>query len=182
MINSGKNLFAVSQKLTGIIFGLCVSFFVNADTITAPNSTTINLTIINSCKLNGATGPTTINLGTLNFGSVSGLTTNIDSQTLGINGIRVSCTPGTPIAIKINQGLHGTGTTRYMRKPAPSVNLSYQVYTDEARTQPWNNNLGLSHSFTNNTEVSFPIYGRVFAQTTPSAGVYTDTLTVTVEY
>lgn len=149
----------------------------------AANTTTINLTVTNGCRLNSSTATSGISLGVLDFGQTMATATAVDAETSGANnGIYLRCTPGTTVAIKINAGLYGTGTTRHMRRAGFTTNLTYQIYKDVTRSQIWDNTSGIAHTFADDDEVYFPIYGRVLAQATPPAGVYTDTLVVTVEY
>jgi spore coat protein U-like protein len=66
----------------------------------------------------------------------------------------------------------------------PAGLVSYELYRNSARTQRWGNTLNsdtVIGSGTGGTQ-NLTVYGRVPAQTTPSAGTYNDTITVTVTY
>lgn len=154
-----------------------------AETLAAPNATTINLTITKSCTLNSQTGPASVNLGTLNFGSVSGLPSPVFANAHGApNGISVRCTPNTPVNVKINKGLNESGGLRRLRRGSTSDYLTYEIYTNAARTNIWNSTTGWSYTFLDDVTRYFPIYGRVHAQPTAVAGTYTDQLAVTLEF
>lgn len=174
--------------LTTLLFVFAINFHVShvlaqTSVSSAANTTVINLIVTNGCRLNSSSAITGVALGVLNFGQSMTTNSAIDAETTGANnGIYLRCTPGTNVAIKINAGLYGTGTTRNMRRSGFTTNLNYQIYKDAMRSQIWDNTTGVTHTFVNDSEVYFPIYGRVLAQTTPPAGIYTDTLLVTVEY
>jgi len=116
----------------------------------------------------------------LNFGSVSLLTSNIDAQ----SSLEVRCTAGTGFDINLDNGLYGSGpTSRIMRNPG-GEGVSYGLYRDAARALPWGNTAnGMPQpGVGSGTAASFDAYGRVPPQTTPSPGVYSDTIVVTVTY
>ncbi|MCZ8182986.1 MAG: spore coat protein U domain-containing protein [Beijerinckiaceae bacterium] len=117
---------------------------------------------------------------TMNFGNPTALTANIDAST----NLGVACSTALPYQVQLNGGLSGATnpTLRRMTKGAEFV--TYGLYRDAARTQPWGDTLGtntLSGTGTGNT-VAVPVYGRVPVQTTPTPGIYTDTVVVTVNY
>lgn len=90
-------------------------------------------------------------------------------------------------ALKANNGLWSTGSTNRAASAANAF-VNYDVYRDTARTQPWgqrnavdiNGQLDVS-SGTGSATV--PYYSRIPAgQTGVAAGVYADTVTVTLMY
>jgi len=116
----------------------------------------------------------------LNFGNPSGLTANIDAST----NLGIACSTSLPYQVQLNGGLSGATnpTLRRMTKGAEFV--TYGLYRDAARIQPWGATLGsntLAGTGTGNS-VAVPVYGRVPPQTTPSPGIYTDTVVITVNY
>ena len=63
--------------------------------------------------------------------------------------------------------------------------VTYGLYKDNARSQVWGDAAtpGSTVAGTGSGAVqNLTVYGRVPAQTTPSAGLYTDTVVVTVTY
>jgi spore coat protein U-like protein len=117
---------------------------------------------------------------TMNFGAPTALIANVDATT----NIGVACSPTLPYQVQLDGGLSGATnpTLRRMTKGAEFV--TYGLYRDAARTQPWGATLGtntLSGTGTGNT-AAIPVYGRVPPQTTPTPGLYTDTVVITVNY
>jgi spore coat protein U-like protein len=61
--------------------------------------------------------------------------------------------------------------------------ITYGLYTDVNRTDPWGAPPSDHVSGTGNSNAqTLDVYGRVPAQTTPPTGTYTDTVVVTVTY
>ena len=82
----------------------------------------------------------------------------------------------------LDNGQHATGTTRRLQGPGGFV--TYELYRNATRTQRWGatlNNDTVAGSG-NGGNQALTVYGRVPGQTTPSAGTYNDTITVTVTY
>jgi spore coat protein U-like protein len=118
-----------------------------------------------------------VNANALNFGTAGPLLANADST----SSIGVQCTSGVAYQVGLNDGQHAAGTVRRMSGPGGLI--AYELYRNSARTLRWgatpgNTVLGSGNGSTQN----FTAYGRVPAQATPAAGVYTDTIVVTVTY
>jgi spore coat protein U-like protein len=62
--------------------------------------------------------------------------------------------------------------------------VTYSLYSDSGRATVWGNTVGTNTvaGTGNGASQSYTVYGRAPAQTTPAAGTYTDTVTVTVTY
>ncbi len=114
----------------------------------------------------------------IDFGSRGVLTSNVNAT--GQLGVR--CTAGTPYTVGLNNGLSGSSpTARRMTKGTEFV--TYGLYRDTARTQPWGNVAGSMPSGTGTGLVqNLTVFGRVPPQSTPSPGTYSDTVVVTVTY
>lgn len=114
----------------------------------------------------------------INFGNSGVLDTAVDAN----GGLGVTCTPGTAYNIGLNNGLTGTGPTA-RRMTLGSQAVTYGLYKDAARSQPWGDSGGTLVPGTGaGTAQSLPVYGRVPTQPTPSPGTYSDTVVVTVTY
>ena len=117
---------------------------------------------------------------TVDFGSNGVLAGTID----GAGSLSVQCTNTTPYVVSLGLGT-GTGvllpTARKMTKGTETV--TYGLYSDVNRAVAWGTGAGqtVSGAGTGNA-ASIPVYGRIPSQTTPSAGVYNDTVVVTVTY
>ena len=115
----------------------------------------------------------------VNFGAVSTLSSTVDGEgSLGVN-----CTRNTPYAVSLGNGLYGTSPTNRRMSRGGSERVTYGLYTNSTRTNPWGSATGQTLGGTGSgTAQNVPVYGRVPAQTTPTTGTYTDTVIVTVTY
>jgi len=134
------------------------------------------ITIQNTCAL--TTAPTS-----LSFGTQGVLVANVDTTST----IKVTCTTGADFDIGLDAGANESSAddvdTRRMTDGS-SHYVSYNMYTTAGRTTVWGNTVDTSTVGSTGTgaEQSFTVYGRVPVQTTPQAGNYADTVTVTVTY
>ena len=115
----------------------------------------------------------------LDFGTAGLLNTNIDTT----GTVRVRCTNGTNYRVGLNGGLSGATSPDQRRMSNGPNSVRYGIYRDAARTLGWGNLPGNSVSGIGNGNFqNYTTYGRVFSQTTPPPGIYTDTIVVTVSY
>ena len=98
--------------------------------------------------------------------------------------VQVRCTAGTPYRVSLGLG-GGPGVSDPAARKMKNLlaTLTYGLFQDPARTQPWGDTLG------NNVAGSgagaaqlYTIYGRIFGNQTPSIGTYTDNVVVTIAY
>ncbi|AYG68857.1 MULTISPECIES: spore coat U domain-containing protein [unclassified Rhizobium] len=140
---------------------------------TATANMTVRITIQAQCLIQSAND--------LDFGTNGVIAANIDQATT----IGVQCTSGQSYNIGLSAGAGSGATTavRVMTGPS-SATINYGIYRDAARTQTWGITIGTDTvTGTGNGAVqNVNVYGRVPPQTTPAAGVYTDTVAVTVTY
>jgi spore coat protein U-like protein len=115
----------------------------------------------------------------IDFGQSGVLATNIDAT----GSIGVTCTPGTTYNVGLNNGLNGDGPTQ-RRMTLGGQTVTYGLYSDAARSQPWGNTIGSDTvpGTGAGTGQTITVFGRVPPQTTPPPGTYTDTVVVTVTY
>lgn len=155
---------------------------------TASSSFTVNATIVNGCAFGTSLAASISNLGTINFGSMASIPSNVDvTSASGSGSIILTCTTGANVTIAIDYGINGgTASGRFMANTANATQkLGYQLYQDTARSQVWGNTGTLVKTINNfpATTQTYPVYARLFAVTPlPSAGTYTDTVTVTLTY
>lgn len=130
-----------------------------------------------------------ISAATLDFGSTpSAIASNIDSTAT----ITALCTNPTPYTVGLDNGANANGSQRRMRLGATSYYVSYNLYTNAARTTSW---LATTSATTctsgtstcgvgtgSGTNQNFTVYGRVPPQTALAAGTFSDTILVTVTY
>jgi spore coat protein U-like protein len=160
----------ISGRLLWAGAALCLSL--PAGAATATTSFTVQVTVTTSCLINSA--------GTLGFGSQGVLTGNVDNTST----IQVQCTSTTPYNIGLDAGTGAGATVASRRMTAGAATVSYTLYRDASRTQVWGDAVGTNTVAATGTGAgqNHTVYGRVFSQTTPAPGTYTDTITVTVTY
>ncbi|KSV64860.1 spore coat protein U [Sinorhizobium sp. GW3] len=162
----------LARALAVLAFG-ATGFQYSAFAATATGNLTVRITIQAECKIQTATD--------LDFGTRGVIDANLDQSTT----IGVQCTTGTPYTVGLSAGA-GSGATVALRKmtgPAAAT-INYILYRDTARTQLWGVTAGTDTvAGTGNGNVqNLTVYGRVPPQATPAAGVYTDTVAITVTY
>ena len=171
------------MKATTERFDFCLRLLVAGVLLVMPPSATwsatstanlnVQITITNQCLI-GSTGD--VNFGTTGLIGIAGI-----SATGTIN---VQCTLATPYNIGLDAGL-GSGATEAQRKMTLAGNtVTYSLYQDPTHLVVWGNTIGSTTLTGLGTGISVPIpvYGFVPNQATPPAGVYTDTVTVTVTF
>jgi spore coat protein U-like protein len=140
---------------------------------TATDTFDVTITIADDCEITSTE--------TLDFGT-SGVLTALIDQTAALG---VTCTTGTPYDIGLDAGTApgATTTTRGMTSPATDT-IGYEIFQNPGRTANWGDTVSTDTiaSTGTGTAQSFPVYGRVPAQTTPATGVYTDTITATITF
>ena len=99
----------------------------------------------------------------------------------GTGSVAVTCTNGTSYAISLDGGGQADVAARAMAN-VPDL-LSYQLYSDAARTTVWGSTGGdLVNATGTGLQVNHTVYGRVPASQNVPVGSYTDTVNVTVTY
>lgn len=87
------------------LLGLTLASGVQAAT-TVTGQITSSLVLTSSCQVNGASGSSNLNFGTLNFGSTNSLFTTSNAQVLGGGGgaLSILCSSGTTPTVKVRAG------------------------------------------------------------------------------
>jgi spore coat protein U-like protein len=135
----------------------------------------VQMTIVADCHVAAGT--------VLNFGSQGALVADVDDEA----DLSITCTPGTSYTVGLdagaNAGTPGDVDTRRMKNGTSNF-AEYQLYLANDRTTAWGETAGVDTVSATGTgsAQTFPVYGRVPAQTTPSAGLYQDTVTVTMTF
>lgn len=98
--------------------------------------------------------------------------------------ISFSCNGKEDVEIWLSTGGSGTFSPRRMSGPD---SLDYNLYLDAARTNIWGDGTSGTGEYTQdnvpkNTTISVTIYGKIPAGQDVSAGSYTDTLTLTINW
>lgn len=164
---------------------LLLLFASGAHTAVAQKTFKVSAQITAGCALGAGDGSQTTDFGTLNFGTLSSLYSNVDvASTAGAGSIIVTCTPGTAISIALDYGVNGGSATQRYMSNGNSSTLAYQLYQDANRANVWGSStLALSVASFPSTTQTYTVYGRLFATNGfPAVGSYTDTVTVTLTY
>lgn len=117
----------------------------------------------------------------VSFGTAGALVTALTAR----GGVSVTCTNGDAWRISLNGGNSGDVKARTMTTSSGSGVVNYQLYLDSALSQPWGDgtrDTGRATGTGTGALQALTIYGSVPVQATPSAGVYSDTITATVEF
>lgn len=130
-----------------------------------------NVTVINNC---------TIAAANITFATQS----TLSKAVTGNSTLTVQCTKNDAFRISLSGGLLGTVTARVMTGLTTS-RVSYQLYLDSGYSTIWGDGTSGTSQLTGiGTGVvqAVPIYARVPTQATPAPGVYTDTVTATIQF
>ncbi|MBZ9781250.1 spore coat U domain-containing protein [Pseudomonas sp. REP124] len=145
------------------------------------------LTLIAGCEVTNAGNPDSpvSALGTLDFGQQGPTWSAPIKASLGDEAsgkLNVACNPSvTGFTVSIDGGTHGDGNTR--RLSNGRLTIPYQLFVDASGSQSYS--IGRQHNFavTSGAQIPIPVFGSVVANTRAlPAGVYTDTLTVTLDW
>ena len=93
----------------------------------------------------------------------------------------LSNTTAGAITVTIDGGTHGDGNTRRLSNGRQTI--PYQLFVDPSGVRSYS--IGQQHNFavTSAAQIPIPVFGSVVANTRAvPAGVYTDTLTVTLDW
>ena len=160
------------MRLVSIFASLCLGFF-----LLAPQAHAACLTC--SC---------TVTANPLAFGAYAPLN---NAPLDGAGEIDIDCfgltTALDSITLKLSAGGSGSFAARRMLSGANT--LSYNIYSDAARSIVWGDGTGGSSSLTLQNQFSLlswstsaPVYGRIAAAPGTRTGNYADTIIVTVEW
>ena len=153
-----------------------------AQTVTGTIDATI--TLVSGCQVNGNTAATAVDFGTIDFGSHTTLFDEALTQ-LEANGdasISILCSPGSPASLTVTSGLHDGVVAGASRAMANGSNfVPYDIYSDSARNNLLANNTSISVP-ADGTVQEVPIYARAEGRPGLVAGIYTDTLSVTLTF
>jgi spore coat protein U-like protein len=178
-------LFA-TKSLSLMACGLLIAMpcAVRAET-TAPFE--ISATIAAGCAVDGlGTSGDAGTIGTLDFGLDTTLSTASHSAALtGSQAITLRCTPGVTLRMAIGGGQHPSSGERHMQLgPSAADRLRYRLYADAGMTDEIgiDQDRSITVSSANMNDVELPVYASVSLPGGSTAGIYTDTLLVTLTW
>jgi spore coat protein U-like protein len=101
--------------------------------------------------------------------------------------LRILCDQNIPYAIKLDAGLNAGGdySRRQMRSAQGNTPLLYNIYLDASYSQVWGDGRGFStfyQGLSSGTSVILPLFGRIPSRQPVEAGIYTDSVVITVEW
>lgn len=166
--NFGGNQTALNYGFYGLVAPSCTSLTTSAGTFPF----TASATVVNNC---------TISATNISFGTAGVLSTALAAA----GAISARCTNGDAFRIALNGGSSGSVATRTLQRQGGGGAVSYQLYTDSARSVPWGDGSAGTSMVTGtgsgNTQ-AINVYAKVPAQATPSPGTYSDTITATIVF
>jgi spore coat protein U-like protein len=128
----------------------------------------------------GYTATCSVSAATLSFGSTGVLSAALD----GTTSLTTTCSASTPYTIGLDGGNAGASDPTQRKMSYGGTQITYGLYQNAARSQPWGNSTGTNTAAGTGTGSGQPItvYGRVPAQTTPAPGTYSDSIVATLTY
>lgn len=169
--------------LAGLVSLFCTTNSFSAGSVSGPLNVT--LTIGSGCVVTGGSNSGSVNdFGTLDFGTHPSLVDAIIGQSAAAGGgnIQITCTAGVPYYITLNQGVNATGIQRNMTNGTTPI--MYNLYQDNLHLNSWVPNISYPSPNPTGAATNFIVYGQVpsVTGTQPAAGIYNDTVTVTVSW
>lgn len=143
-----------------------------AQAATATGTMAVSATVVSSC---------TVAAAPLTFASYN---PTQSTATTSSTSLTLTCTPGVTYHVGLDAG-GGSGATTSVRVMSLSTaKLNYQLCQDSGCTTNWGNtNPTDTVNGTASTLVTtIPVYGQIAASQGVAAGVYTDTVNITVNY
>ena len=153
-------------------------------TLSNAQTASINLTatVADACQASIEATSTGLHFGTMDFGEYASLASTIfinSSEQAG--SIGVTCVSGQSYTILLGGGDSGDTSNRQMSGASAGGKINYNLYTSSAYSTIWDDAIGVSATGDGN-EQWHTVYGRVPAQDTPAADVYSDTVNVTIAW
>jgi spore coat protein U-like protein len=128
----------------------------------------------------GYSATCSVSAATLSFGSTGVLSATLD----GATSLTTTCSATTPYTIGLDGGNAGASDPAQRKMSNGGAQITYGLYQNAARSQPWGNNTGTNTIAGTGTGSgqALTVYGRVPAQTTPAPGTYSDSIIATLTY
>lgn len=142
----------------------------------------VRVVIATLCSAGAAPAGNAVSFGTLDFGTHPSLANVVKAQAgKGQAGIRVQCATGVPYRVVLGEGENNAGQQRRLKGPTGAF-VGYALYSDASYSRLWKGATPLARSGTGAEEL-IPVYAAIEpAQATPAAGVYRDTVKVTIQW
>ncbi len=150
------------------IVGSCAAIGTTNQT---PTPFTVTATAIDVCTLSASA---------MSFGDIPATSSAVNASST----LTTRCSASTPYTITLNGGLTGATNPTLRKMRQGSNELTYGLYRDAARSLAWGSSAGVNDMSGSGTGFSqpIPVFGRVPQQSTPPAGIYSDTIIATIAY
>lgn len=174
----------VIAMLRRVLFSLCclaLTDGAHAQTFSQSGSATLGVRVVIAtlCSVGAtSTGTATASFGKLDFGSHPSLANRLTGQR-GAD-IRVQCATGVPYRVVLGAGENDTGTQRRLKGPGGAF-VPYVLFGDASLSQPLTASAPVARLGTG-AEETIPVYAAINPQATPAAGLYRDTVKVTIQW
>lgn len=116
----------------------------------------------------------------MNFGSRA----DFSQPLYAISVVSVTCTNNAPYWVALDGGLANAADPRRRKMTNGAHSVTYGLYRDSAMTQPWGATYGVDTQLGvgSSNATAYRVYGQVPAQPTPAPGLYSDTVTASVNF
>lgn len=141
----------------------------------------VSASIVRGCSVISGTGG---ELGSLNFGSRSGVTSGtVSTQFVPNTALSLACTPGVALSMSINEGQHAT-SVRNMQRAQGEERVPYRLYNNSSLAA--NSEIGVNQTdavpVSDASNIVLTLFGVAQLTGLSPAGVYSDQLTVTLSW
>ncbi|HRM31560.1 MAG TPA: spore coat U domain-containing protein [Acinetobacter johnsonii] len=151
-----------------------------ANAATTTGTLTVKATVAKGCSVNTDASGTAAN-AVLDFGTITSLTANVDGDTTGTS-IKVLCNNGTAYTVAFGAGNNALSGVRRMAGGSSEF-IPYNLYLTSTRATALAVDDTTASIIGNGTPQTLNVYGRIPAGSVlPTAGNYTDAVTLTVTY
>ncbi|MBA2934769.1 spore coat protein U domain-containing protein [Sphingomonas sp. CGMCC 1.13654] len=164
--------------LAGAVAGGCGATSATAETSKAFQ---VSAVVANGCSVTTSGGAS--NWGSIDLGTVSGVTSGTVQASLlsnGTAGIQIDCTPGMTASVSADTGLNPTsGGVRQLVSGTSKV--PYLLYANGSNTAWTTNAIALSFPV-GTSHLSMPVVAKATLSGATKAGAYADTVRVTLSW
>lgn len=175
----------LASRLALSMLGLSVAASAQALT-TVTGQITSTLVLTSSCLVNGASGASNLNFGSLNFGTATSLFTQvgIQLQASGGGAVAILCSAGTTPTVTVRGGLHdgaSPGGTRALADGAGNF-VPYDLYTDSGLNNVLGSTGVINLATSTGALQTINVWGKAVGKPGLPAGTYTDTISVELSF
>jgi spore coat protein U-like protein len=173
--NIGLALLASSLLLASVAQAATVTGQINS-----------SLVLNSACTVNGSSGTSGLNVGSLNFGTQGALFTQANAQVIGGGGgaISILCSNGANPEVKVRAGSHdgqSSGGSRALADGAGNF-IAYDFYSDSGTSKLLSVDATITLATSTGVAQTVNIYGKAVGKPGLPAGIYTDTVAVELSF